>query len=108
MDKIRILRSEDVKYGQPVYFIHKKEPDSPAKSASGSWESYSRNPNVSQSKAQHLIVYRGQDPKPLPISDPKHRISGQVFVQDAFDQHGKLRLGTEGVKSPNQPSALQH
>lgn len=104
MDKIRLLRSDDVKHGSPQYFIHKKDPDSPHKSASGHWEPYSRSPDVSRITSQHLIVYRGQDPKPLPQSDPRFRCSGQVFVQDAFDQMGKLRLGNDGAIF-NEPGA---
>eukprot|EP00285_Hemiselmis_virescens_P003050 CAMPEP_0173413016 /NCGR_PEP_ID=MMETSP1356-20130122/80942_1 /TAXON_ID=77927 ORGANISM="Hemiselmis virescens, Strain PCC157" /NCGR_SAMPLE_ID=MMETSP1356 /ASSEMBLY_ACC=CAM_ASM_000847 /LENGTH=184 /DNA_ID=CAMNT_0014374989 /DNA_START=54 /DNA_END=604 /DNA_ORIENTATION=- len=95
MDKMRLLASTDVKYGSPQYFIHRNKPDGPMQSASGGYEPYSRSPDVSRNFSQHLLVFRGQDPKPLPQSDPNFRSSGAVMVQDAFDASGRLRTATD-------------
>jgi CRP-like cAMP-binding protein len=86
-DRVRVLRSSDVQYGRPVYFQHVLQ-DSEARAA----PPYAHNPFRSGENVQHFVAVRSRDPKPLGISHPEYGFQGRVFVQEAFDKKGRLRL----------------
>ena len=82
MELIPILKSEDVKYGQPQYFV-KQDGDTSTQEA----DRIGLPP-------RHAVLFRSKDPKPLPKSDPRYGLSGTIHLQDAFDRTGHLRHGT--------------
>ena len=98
-DKVRVLRSADVQYGRPQYFQHLVRDES----ADGNEPPFAHNPFRSGERVQHLVALRSRDPKPLGVSHPEYGYSGRVFIQEAFDKKGRLRLkpGEEvGVAGP--------
>jgi len=84
-DKVRVLRTEDVKYGRPQYFQHVVLDSGPDALP------YAHNPFRSGENTQHLVAFRSKDTKVLGISHPEYGYSGRVFVQEAFDKKGRLR-----------------
>jgi hypothetical protein len=88
-DKVRVLRSEDVRYGRPQYFQHVVQDKN---SADQGLPPFAHNPFRSGEGVQHLVAVRSRDPKPLGISHPDYGYSGRVFIQEAFDKKGRLRL----------------
>ena len=96
-DRVRVLRSADVQYGRPVYFQHVVQDSEAARAA----PPYAHNPFRSGENVQHFVAVRSRDPKPLGISHPEFGFQGRVFVQEAFDKKGRLRLlpGEEVARS---------
>lgn len=86
-DKVRVLQSEDVQHGRAQYFQHVAQDTRSDPSALP----YAQNPFRSGQSVQHLVAFRSKDTKPLGVGHPDYGYTGRVFIQEAFDNKGRLR-----------------
>lgn len=105
-DKLRILRSTDVRHGFPQYFVHQAKLEEKSSASATHAGPYAMSPDASRKYSQHLLVIRGQDTRVVGRTDPEYGTTGNVYVQDAFDRDGKLRIASD-ASILNQPGQCQ-